>query len=260
MFNNSQLLKTSKIIMLLGVLVSTQYLSAQTGRNTNEKLEDTIRFNDNSFWKAYNTCDIAAMTSFLAEDLEFYHDKSGLTKGLPSFKKSLETGLCANGAYLERKADIESIAIYPLGENRALISGAHSFSIEGKVVETAKFTHVWKLENGKWKMSRVLSFDHQPVVYKSSNKAINLDAKALQSFVGEYNAPQTGLVTFKKLEGKLQMNAGSMELILVPMKSNMFFHKQSSLTFEFIDKDNKGVEKVIIRENGAVVEEAIRSK
>ncbi|OEJ99818.1 nuclear transport factor 2 family protein [Roseivirga misakiensis] len=251
MFKNSQFFKSSK---LLAFIIYLFYSVAAYGQSE-DKLVLAIRENDHQFWQAYNSCDISKMISFLTEDLEFYHDKSGLTQGLSNFKKSLESNLCGNGAYLERTPVKESIAIYPLGKSRAIISGAHNFSIEGKMVESAKFTHVWVFENNQWKMSRVLSFDHQTVQFKSANTAIFLSEEALQSFVGEFQAPQTGKVTFGKSEGKLKMNAGPMELLLSPMKSNMFFHEQSSLTFEFLENGKK----VVIRENGKVVEEAIRS-
>jgi hypothetical protein len=45
--------------------------------------------------------------------------------------------------------------------------GEHNFYVTEKGVEKlegrAKFTHIWLLTKDGWKMSRVLSFDHQAV-------------------------------------------------------------------------------------------------
>ena len=51
----------------------------------------------------------------------------------------------------------------------AILSGEHVFYVRQKgkpeVLDgRAKFTHLWLLKDGVWKMSRVLSYDHGPAV------------------------------------------------------------------------------------------------
>lgn len=36
---------------------------------------------DAAYWKAYNSCDYAALDALTAEDVEFYHDQGGITRG-----------------------------------------------------------------------------------------------------------------------------------------------------------------------------------
>ncbi len=48
----------------------------------------------------------------------------------------------------------------------AIQNGVHDFDqqYEGEVARktnTARFTHLWIIENGDWKLKRVLSYDHQ---------------------------------------------------------------------------------------------------
>jgi len=249
----------TRLFIALLLLVSTT-ARAQSIYDQPEQLKKAILENDGKFWEAYNQCNIDQMVSFLAEDLEFYHDKNGLTKGLNDFKKALTEGLCANGPQLKRQVKEGSVEVFPLKGVGAIISGEHYFYIGDRPNGLAKFTHVWNYENGLWKMSRVLSYDHQPVPYENQRAAILLSDNLLAGYAGDYVAPQTGKVVFTKLEGKLKMTAGSMELILSPEKENLFFHDQSSLTFEFVSNEKSEVEKVIIRENGQVVEEAKREK
>ncbi|OEK00187.1 hypothetical protein BFP97_01055 [Roseivirga sp. 4D4] len=259
MFKNSNTIKhTTQSFIALLLLVST-VARGQSIYDQPEQLKEAILENDDQFWKAYNQCNVDQMVSFLTEDLEFYHDKNGLTKGLADFKKALSEGLCANGPQLRRQVKEGSVEVFPLKGIGAIISGEHYFYVGDRADALAKFTHIWNFENGAWKMSRVLSYDHQPVPYENQKTAISLSDKLLASYAGNYLAPQTGKVVFSKLEGKLQMAAGPMELILIPEKENLFFHEQSSLTFEFISNENSEVTKVIIRENGQIVEEAKRN-
>jgi ketosteroid isomerase-like protein len=58
------------------------------------------------------------------------------------------------------------MAVYPLNNYGAIQVGIHRFYAiaEGKkdqLTETGRFTQVWKKEDGKWKLARVLSYDHK---------------------------------------------------------------------------------------------------
>ena len=65
-----------------------------------------------------------------------------------------------------------SLVLHPLYDNGVLYgavqSGEHLFSIvrPGEAPELtgrAGFTTLWRLEGDDWRMSRVLSYDHQPI-------------------------------------------------------------------------------------------------
>ena len=49
---------------------------------TTSRLRDTIAGMDKLFFDAYNSCDLKKMEQLLVEDLEFYHDKTGLQVGV----------------------------------------------------------------------------------------------------------------------------------------------------------------------------------
>ena len=49
-----------------------------------DPLFQTIQLLDTKLFDAYNHCDLEKFGSLLADDLEFYHDKSGLSRGRPA--------------------------------------------------------------------------------------------------------------------------------------------------------------------------------
>lgn len=131
------------------------------------KLEDEILYMDSLFWQSYNACDIDKFKTFLTDDLEFYHDKGGLTTTLATFMESIESGLCGNENWRLRREVVEgSVKVFPVPDYGAIISGEHLFYIVENSTERldglATFVHVWQYKNGEWKMSRVLSYDHRP--------------------------------------------------------------------------------------------------
>ena len=56
-----------------------------------------------------------------------------------------------------------SLEVYPLQGYGAIQIGRHVFAKKGEPgSEVARFVHLWKHEDGVWRLARVLSFDHRP--------------------------------------------------------------------------------------------------
>ena len=95
------------------------------------------------------------------EDFEFYHDKGGIDHSKSEFIETLKNGPCANLTIENRRTlKTESLEVFPLYTKTnelygAVQSGTHHFGNS-----SPKFTHLWLLVEGQWKLSRVLSFDH----------------------------------------------------------------------------------------------------
>lgn len=140
---------------------------------SDDAIKQLIVHNDSLFWNAYNSCDITGMQQFLTDDVEFYHDKGGPLFGINEMVGALKKNLCSNYAdfHLRREAVSGSVQVYPMKQSDtiygAVISGQHYFYINEKGKQEfkdglARFTQLWLLKNGSWKMARILSFDHGP--------------------------------------------------------------------------------------------------
>lgn len=117
----------------------------------------------------FNQCDTAQLRILVSDDLEFFHDQSGLLTSKEIFIKGIAS-LCHMNYKATRELDVSSLEVHLLKNNGqlygAIQKGNHSFYGEeaGKpkyLTSTAKFTHVWILEEGKWMLKRVLSYDHK---------------------------------------------------------------------------------------------------
>jgi hypothetical protein len=127
---------------------------------------------DAVFWKAYNDCDVKSMGEFFTDDVEFYHDRGGITLGLAGLVGTIRDNLCRNPEWrLRRQAVDGTVRVFPLNKDNtvygAVLSGEHLFFIleKGKPERLdgrARFTHLWLAKDGVWKMSRILSYDHGP--------------------------------------------------------------------------------------------------
>ncbi|HLT07046.1 MAG TPA: nuclear transport factor 2 family protein [Cyclobacteriaceae bacterium] len=134
-----------------------------------EDLYEIISDLDSVVFKAYNTCNLADFGNYFVDDLEFYHDKSGMISSRKTMLEALEVVLCGDKNVRTRRVLIkDSLQVYPLHNFGAIQMGEHQYykSFNGQpeeLVEVAKFTHIWKHEGNDWKITRVLSYDHQPV-------------------------------------------------------------------------------------------------
>ena len=131
----------------------------------------TVRERDDAFWRAYNACDTAALHGFFTADVEFYHDRGGPTIGLDALDTALATKLCGGASKLRREIVPDTVrwSILRNGEviYGAIVAGEHLFYVRepGKAEfldGRARFLSLWLLNNGAWKMARLLSYDHGP--------------------------------------------------------------------------------------------------
>jgi len=160
-------------LALGALLLASTGSSAQTaGPVATKELYDELAEKDRMLFDAvFNTCDIEALKTLIADDFEMYHDKGGLisTSGA-QFVENIRA-MCERQKtgedYRARREIVEgTLEAFPLNNYGGIQTGVHRFykKIPGqpdKLVEIARFTSVWKKEPGGWKLTRVLSYDHK---------------------------------------------------------------------------------------------------
>jgi hypothetical protein len=227
----------------------------------------TILSLDGRFWTAYNTCDTGAFRQFFTDDVEFYHDKGGLTVGVEALIDSLQKNLCGEGPRLRREAVEGTVQVFPLHDRNvvygAVLSGEHLFHVreQGKSERPdgrARFMDLWLLRDGRFRMARVLSYDHGSATKVDKRRAVAVSETALDRLVGNYRAPQSGEVRVRRDQGTLVLTFGNGDaaLTLHPEAEQLFFVEGRDLTFEFVENPGSGWT-MKVREGGTVVEEAV---
>jgi CubicO group peptidase (beta-lactamase class C family) len=185
-------------------------LSAQVDKNSD--LYKTIISKDSLLFKiGFNTCDANQFETLLTEDFEFYHDKDSISNR-KKFLHDFRNGIClpSRKYYVRRELVAGSTEIYPLYKNKTLYGavqiGMHRFyesTLGTKEIpgSTARFTHLWLLQKGTWKLARSLSYDHinNPVTNKT---AIFDNDSEIEKWLKENNVPTLGLGIINN--GKLQ--------------------------------------------------------
>lgn len=157
------------LIIFILLLQSVPSLYAQIDKSSDLfrtlKSQDSLLFNI-----GFNACDTKKFENIISENFEFYHDQAGLTNTKLAFIENVKSNVCNLNYTAKRVLDEKSLDVYPLEKNGviygAIQQGVHSFyAIEnGKpehLTSIANFTHVWMFENGNWRLSRGLSYNHR---------------------------------------------------------------------------------------------------
>jgi hypothetical protein len=185
---------------------------------------------DSAYWKAFNHCDYAALDAVTAEDVEFYHDLGGITRGRADLTASVRNNICAAPDFsIRRDAAPEETAIFLLTRGGdaygALLTGTHHFFQVAKAngaatpTDNARFSALWVRQGSAWKLSRVVSYDHQPVAQAVDRKALQLSAEDLERFTGSYAAKIQPVLVFQRVGGNLSVDVGSKTVMLYPMSA-----------------------------------------
>ena len=123
-----------------------------------QELTQAITALDKQLFDAYNTCNIEKLGTLVTDDLEFYHDKTGLAVGKQVFLDAIKKNICGK---VTRELVQGSLEVYPLHGYGAVEIGVHRFHHPGdNDVGEAKFVQLWQYKDGAWKISRVISYDH----------------------------------------------------------------------------------------------------
>jgi len=159
MSNIFQRIALTAICLIVMNEVIGQTNSDSHGKND---LFNEITHMDSVLSNAFNDRDIELFKTLFTEDLEFYHDKGGLTNydHTIDFLKSTEK----LNNQLKRELVKGSLEVYPIPDYGAMEIGSHTFChFENgkKECATFKFVHIWNKTDKQWKISRVISYDHK---------------------------------------------------------------------------------------------------
>jgi hypothetical protein len=203
-------MRTTIISILL--LLTSFKLFAQVDKSS--ELFRTLKTKDSLLFNVgFNTCDIGQFENLVSDNFEFYHDKAGITLSKSAFISSIKDGLCKLSYKPRRELVENSLQVFPLEKNGVLYGaiqmGTHRFYAIEKdkpeyLTDVAKFTHVWLLENGNWKLSRGLSYDHQGNETKDTvnEKLLFKDKKETEKWLAKNKIPALGIGYIKG--GKIQ--------------------------------------------------------
>lgn len=149
------------ILLIISLLANPVTAQNRSLINTPTSLYTEIFSADSMAFAALNNHNVSQLMTYFTKDVEFYNDGGGLTtyeqtainfgnmfKGSPDIRRELVKG---------------SLEVYPVEGYGAIAIGAHRFCHNEQGKEECgryKFTTIWQQKEGKWKMSRVVSYGH----------------------------------------------------------------------------------------------------
>ena len=157
--------KIKSITILILIFISPFGYSQETYKDILEtdyipidkEVYSIIIAKDKEYFDAYNSCDIKKQASLYSENLEFFHDKGGLSTSKQEILTSIEKNICGK---VIRTLIEGSIEVYPIKDYGAIEIGYHKFynnQEPNAKSKPSKFIMVWKNEGEKWLISKVIS-------------------------------------------------------------------------------------------------------
>ena len=151
------------LIVLLAPVIAVPLAHSQStqGLPVTDPLYQTVAGLDTALFSAYNNCQLDKLSSLVADDLEFYHDKTGLAVGRQTFIDAIRNNICGK---VHRELVPGTLEIYPMEGYGAVEIGIHRFTHpeDPHNLGEAKFITLWRHKDDSWKMARAISFDHHP--------------------------------------------------------------------------------------------------
>src|ERR1700682_2786998 len=85
--------KSLHLVLLVLLVLSSMPADAQSVAQP-DPLFMTIQSLDTKLFDAYNHCDLITLGAMVSDDLEFYHDQTGLSVGKGPFLAAIKQNIC----------------------------------------------------------------------------------------------------------------------------------------------------------------------
>ncbi len=164
----------SKILLVVAALIMIIDANAQSGKQSSAQSEpryqpqpyvpdskglyDTIVKMDSLYFDTYNNCNLEKMSTLMSDNIEFYHDKGGLSTSKNEILDGIKKNICGK---VTRELAKGSIEVYPIHDYGAVEIGYHQFHNNteppGTPSKDSKFIVIWQRKDSAWKMTRVIS-------------------------------------------------------------------------------------------------------
>lgn len=164
-----RLLSSTAFLLTTALLATSPAPVSKTSaeETENRKLFDTVAQLDTKTFTAFNGHDVDGLMSMFTRDVEFYHDKGGLT----NYDQTREgfTKMFGNMPDIRRDLVPGSLKVFPIKDFGAIEIGTHRFCHKengenGRPPLTDcgefPFVMIWQNQGGTWRISRVISYGH----------------------------------------------------------------------------------------------------
>ena len=154
--------------LMLASVVALAYLAPaqadEVAAGQDDGLAKRVNALDAELFAAFNACEVDRQMAMLEENIEFYHDKGGLTRGRDGMERMTRERCASRQVQLRREVVEGSLKVYPVHDYGAIQEGMHRFYVteqggQEQLIEIARFVHVWEQGDTGWKVVRALSYD-----------------------------------------------------------------------------------------------------
>jgi hypothetical protein len=155
-------------LLAVGAALAASVSFASTAPSSQERAPDAlfadISAMDAAVFDSFNRCsspeELQKHASYFDPEVEFYHDTGGVTWNREDMLANTEKHACGN---YRRELVPDSLRIFPVKEFGAIEQGVHRFCRfdTGACDGMADFVIVWRLQDDKWRVTRILSYGHR---------------------------------------------------------------------------------------------------
>ena len=128
---------------------------------TKNELYQTVARLDAEMFAAFNAHDVDKLMAYFADNVEFYHDKGGLSNFAQT--RAGFARLFAQSPDIARTLVPGSLEVYPVKDYGATHIATQRFChVENGRNDcgNSRFVMVWQQQAGIWRITRVVSYDH----------------------------------------------------------------------------------------------------